>query len=189
MRLESPVLKSNSGRVAEGRVKILKHLPNRSTHLRAEIDRLADPTAGSAGESPDGRPEAAREDAGIEGSYLRVRVGRTRGGALGHDFPLGVVNHGLEVALVPQVHSLREAPANVLGPTDPLSCLRHSCDKHQGSLRVAEALANASEFGHKDDQKPPSHFTGRCPTQLRRTPGVAPSCRGNRERLGIRPQG
>jgi hypothetical protein len=92
----------------------------------------------------------------------RARVGRTRGGASGHDFPLGVVDQGLEVALVPQVHSLREAPANVLGPTDPLSCLQHCCGEHQRSLRVPEALANASEFSRKDGQKPPPHFTGRC---------------------------
>jgi hypothetical protein len=33
IRLESPVLMSNSGRVVEGRVLLLKHLPNRSTRL------------------------------------------------------------------------------------------------------------------------------------------------------------
>ena len=105
---------------------LLKHLPKPSTRIRAEIVRLSDAAAGTAGESPDGRPESAREDTGVEGSCLRVlAVGRTRGGASGKDFPLSVVDQGLEVAMVPQVYLLPESHANVPGSADSWCCLQH----------------------------------------------------------------
>ena len=101
----------------------------------------------------------------------RRRGGGAGGGTPGKDLPLSVVDQGLEMALVPQVHSLREAQANVLGPTNPWCRLQHSCDEHQGTLRIPEALTNAAEFGHQDGEEPPPHFAGRslvsCGGQLR----------------------
>ena len=54
--LEGPVLIPNRiGRVAKGRVLLLKHLPHGAARLRAEVVGLADSTAGAVGQSR-GRP-------------------------------------------------------------------------------------------------------------------------------------
>jgi hypothetical protein len=136
-------------------VLLLKHLPDRSACLRAEVVRLADAAAGAVGECSYGRSKSAGEDACIEGASARLFVGWTGGGLSRKDFPLSVVDQGLEVALVPQVHSLREAQTNVLGST------KHCCDEHQGSFRIPSAFADASEFGGEDGKEAPPHSTSR----------------------------
>jgi hypothetical protein len=137
----------------------LEHLPHGTAGLRAEVVRLADATTRAVGEGSHGGTKSAGEDAGVEGASLRLIVGWTGGGSPRKDFPLSVVDQGLEVALVPQVHSLREAQADVLGPTNPGCRLQHSCDEHQGAFRIPEAFAYAPEFGGEDGKESPSHST------------------------------
>ena len=98
---------------------LLEHLPHGAARLRAEVVGLADATARAVGQSPDGRAESAGEDAGVEGWCLCLVVGGTGGGTPGKNLPLSVLDQGLEMALVSQVHSLCEAQANVLGSTNP----------------------------------------------------------------------
>jgi hypothetical protein len=137
----------------------LEHLPHGTAGLRAEVVRLADAATRAVGEGPHGGAKSAGEDAGVEGASLRLCVGWTGGGFSRKDFPLRVVDQGLEVALFPQVHSLREARANVLGPTNPWCRLQHSCNEHQGSFRVPEAFTDAPEFGGEDGKESPPHST------------------------------
>ena len=148
--LEGPVHVADRGRVAKGRVLILKHLPHGAARLRTEVVGLADATAGAVGQGPDGRVESAGEDAGVEGSCLCLVVGGTGGGTPGKDLPLGVVDQGLEVALVPQVHLLREAQANVLGARDePLASFATPLQRTPGG-----ALSSRGAHEHRGIRPP-----------------------------------
>jgi hypothetical protein len=97
-------------------------------------------------EIADGCSDAARVDPCVKSSGFGLVVGCTAWRWLVEGLCLRVIDEGTVVALVPEIHPVGEAAADISGLTNPWCGLQHDRCKHQGALGGPGALSHSLEL-------------------------------------------
>ena len=136
-----------------------KHLKDRPARFGAFVVRLKDAALISAGQGADGLPETPTEDLGIESSCLGLLVGGRVGAMTALALQLCIIDQGIVVALVPEVHPLRKTLADVSGPLDSWCRLEYDGYKNQGSFGVPGAGFHPPELASEGGDESSAHYS------------------------------
>ncbi len=101
----------------------MEHLQHGSARLGAEVVRLEDSSLPALGQGMDGCPEAPAQDFGVIAPGYGLRVRGWVGAVAALDLRFCIVNQGSELALVPEVHPVRETLPDVPCTLDSWCCL------------------------------------------------------------------
>jgi hypothetical protein len=75
-------------------------------------------------------------------------------------FALGIIDKGLMISLLPQVHPLGETLADVSGTTNTWGGLQDDGNEDKGPFGIPAASPNTAEFLSEDGEEAAADFAG-----------------------------